>query len=100
MQTTQKDRFLHLVKEQPDDIAAIHLPPSSAGEAGKVTAAALRDLPEYRLQRLFESKLIQEKYYRILTGRALVTTAMMKHNGYIIMEPRDIAFGYALLMGL
>ena len=62
MQTTQKDRFLHLVKEQSDDIEAIHLPPSSAGKAGKVTAAALRDLPEYRLQRLFESELIQEKY--------------------------------------
>ena len=97
MQPAEKDRFLHLVEEQPNDIAATHLPPS---HSGIVTAAALKGLPEHRLQRLFESEFNQEKRYRVLTERALVTTAIMEYNDCLAMEPRDIAFGYSLMLGM
>ena len=96
LQPTEKDRFLHLIEEQPNEIAATHLPPS---HSGIVTAAALKFLPEHRLQRLFESEFIQEKRYRVLTERALVTTSIMKNSGCLTMEPRDIAFGYSLMLG-
>ena len=99
LRTSQKDRFLELVEGQQDEIAAIDLPPSSAG---KVSAEALKSLPEHRLQRLFESGFTQEERYRVLTVtvRAPVTTGMMKHSGYSAMEPRDVAFGYSLMLGL
>ena len=96
MPPTEKDRFLRLIEEQPNEIAATDLPPS---HSGLVTAAALKVLPQHRLQRLFESEFIQEKRYRVLTERALVTTAIMKNSDCLRMEPRDIAFGYSLMLG-